>query len=77
VWVVESLLVTVTLAPGLTVSVAGPNLKFWIVTASLAAEAGFDGCVDGVSLLLDPPQAETRTTVARARTRREKRIARP
>ena len=38
---------------------------------------GFDGWVVGVSLLLDPPQAETRTTSASASTRRERRIARP
>src|ERR1044071_4438508 len=81
VWVVLSLLVTVTLAPVLTSSVEGLNLKSWIVTASEppVAEAGLDGCcAAGVeSLLLDPPQAETRAAIASVITRRGRGIDRP
>jgi hypothetical protein len=40
VWATESLLVTVTFSPGVTVTLAGEKLKFWIV---MVADPPVDG----------------------------------
>jgi hypothetical protein len=73
VWITRSSLITVMVAPGLTVKCAGRKAKFWIVTVIADAGVTDVDIVAGDVFVLLLPQALTNnnvTMVASAATRR-------
>jgi hypothetical protein len=66
VWITCSSLMTVTVAPGLTVKCAGWKAKFWIVTVIADTAVADVGTGEGEAVVVLPPQAlsKSNNTVA-------------